>query len=49
MNLGSWRSLDGADGGASLTLPEAHLVTHGVVVGMTGSGKTLLASPTFAS
>ncbi len=40
MNLGSWRSLDGTDGGASLTLPECHLVTHGVVVGMTGSGKT---------
>jgi hypothetical protein len=27
-------------GGASLQLPARHLVTHGVVVGMTGSGKT---------
>ncbi len=40
MNLGSWRSLDGTDGGPSLRLPSRHLVTHGVVVGMTGSGKT---------
>ena len=40
MYLGSWLSLDGTTGGASLTLPECHLVTHGVVVGMTGSGKT---------
>src|SRR5215475_5969657 len=27
-------------GGASLHLPARHLVTHGVVVGMNGSGKT---------
>jgi hypothetical protein len=39
-NLGSWRNLDGTGGGSSLLLPAKHLVTHGVVVGMTGSGKT---------
>ncbi len=39
-NLGSWRSLDGSGGGSVLRLPANHLVTHGVVVGMTGSGKT---------
>src|SRR5688500_2983237 len=40
LNLGAWRHLDGAEGGRALGLPAAHLVTHGVVVGMTGSGKT---------
>ncbi|HEY3495527.1 MAG TPA: helicase HerA-like domain-containing protein [Polyangiaceae bacterium] len=39
-NLGAWRHLDGSEGGHALWLPAAHLVTHGVVLGMTGSGKT---------
>ena len=37
--LGSGSSLNGTPLG-SLHLPAHHLVTHGVVVGMTGSGKT---------
>lgn len=44
LNLGSWRTLDGEVGGESLRLPARHLVTHGVVVGMTGSGKTGLVT-----
>jgi len=40
LGLGAWRQLDGGPGGAALRLPAHHLVTHGVVVGMTGSGKT---------
>jgi hypothetical protein len=39
LDLGEWRSLDGAEGGR-YRLPAHHLVTHGVVLGMTGSGKT---------
>jgi len=39
-NLGIWSTLDGAAGSGQLLLPADHLVTHGVVVGMTGSGKT---------
>jgi DNA helicase HerA-like ATPase len=44
LNLGAWRYLDGSDGGRDLILPAQHLVTHGVVVGMTGSGKTGLVT-----
>src|SRR4051812_12741260 len=44
LNLGAWRHLNGADGGPALRLPAEHLVTHGVVVGMTGSGKTGLVT-----
>src|SRR5882724_3623821 len=44
MNLGAWRHLNGAEGGHALWLPAEHLVTHGVVVGMTGSGKTGLVT-----
>jgi hypothetical protein len=40
LNLGAWRRVDGSLGGDVLRLPPHHLVTHGVVVGMTGSGKT---------
>jgi DNA helicase HerA-like ATPase len=40
LTLGKWRHLDGTNGGGNLGLPAHHLVTHGVVVGMTGSGKT---------
>jgi hypothetical protein len=35
LNLGQWRQLDGTGGGEQLLLPARHLVTHGVVVGMT--------------
>jgi len=38
--LGGWRPLDGSPGGGPFRLPAHHLVTHGVVVGTTGSGKT---------
>jgi hypothetical protein len=44
LNLGAWRQVTGAEGGDTLFLPSQHLVTHGVVVGMTGSGKTGLAT-----
>jgi hypothetical protein len=44
LNLGAWRQLDGGEGGHALWLPAEHLVTHGVVVGMTGSGKTGLVT-----
>jgi hypothetical protein len=44
LNLGAWRHLNGAEGGPTLRLPAEHLVTHGVVVGMTGSGKTGLCT-----
>src|ERR1700753_1519578 len=37
--MGGFRQLD-AKGGGVFRLPAHHLVTHGVVVGMTGSGKT---------
>ena len=44
LNLGAWRTIDGTSGGNALCLPAHHLVTHGVVVGMTGSGKTGLVT-----
>ncbi len=44
LNLGAWRQLDGTGGGASFQLPTRDLVTHAVVVGMTGSGKTGLVT-----
>ena len=44
LNLGAWRHLNGTEGGHALWLPAEHLVTHGVVVGMTGSGKTGLVT-----
>jgi hypothetical protein len=44
LKLGSWRDLDGSGGGNCLQLPAQHLVTHGVIVGMTGSGKTGLVT-----
>lgn len=44
LNLGAWRHLNGAEGAPRLTLPARHLVTHAVVVGMTGSGKTGLVT-----
>ena len=42
--LGFARSLDGRGQPGSLRIPAHHLVTHGVVVGMTGSGKTGLVT-----
>lgn len=44
LSLGAWRHLSGVEGGRVLGLPAEHLVTHGVVVGMTGSGKTGLVT-----
>jgi type IV secretory pathway VirB4 component len=44
LNLGSYRKITGSEGGPQLLLPASHLVTHGVVVGMTGSGKTGLVT-----
>ena len=44
LNLGAWRRIDDNEGGKILRLPANHLVTHGVVVGMTGSGKTGLVT-----
>lgn len=38
--LGATRALDGSGGSRRFSLPPHHLVTRGVVVGMTGSGKT---------
>src|SRR6476619_4462746 len=42
LHLGNCLSLRDGNGGAAapLLLPAHHLVTHGVIVGMTGSGKT---------
>src|SRR3954453_9746063 len=44
LHLGAWRRLDGSGASGSLVVPAHHLVTHGVVVGMTGSGKTGLVT-----
>jgi len=44
--LGGSRRLDGKGANARMLLPAHHLVTHGVVVGMTGSGKTGLVTVT---
>jgi hypothetical protein len=43
LHLGNMLSLDGG-AVAPLSLPAHHLVTHGVIVGMTGSGKTGLVT-----
>jgi DNA helicase HerA-like ATPase len=42
--LGAQRSLDGKSARGALHLPAHHLVTHSVIVGMTGSGKTGLVT-----
>src|SRR5512139_4252571 len=42
--LGVKRPLDGSPKVEPLHLPAHHLVTHGVVLGMTGSGKTGLVT-----
>jgi polynucleotide 5'-kinase involved in rRNA processing len=41
--LGRRLSIDGKHG-SSYQLPSDHLLTHGVIVGMTGSGKTGLVT-----
>ncbi len=40
MTLGEWRPLMERRAAPDFELPAHHLVTHGVVLGMTGSGKT---------
>src|SRR5690606_38026454 len=40
LRLGACSPLSGVQQAEALRLPAHHLVTHGVVVGMTGSGKT---------
>jgi hypothetical protein len=40
LTLGGVRPLDGSGETQAFTMPSEHLLTHGVVVGMTGSGKT---------
>src|SRR4051794_15169021 len=40
LHLGASRRIDGVGAAGALYVPAHHLVTHGVVVGMTGSGKT---------
>ncbi|MEI8258552.1 MAG: DUF87 domain-containing protein, partial [Deltaproteobacteria bacterium] len=40
---GRARTLTPGGAAGSFTLPPHHLVTHGVIVGMTGSGKTGLS------
>lgn len=44
LNLGAWRPIDAATGGGTASMPAHHLVTHGAIFGMTGSGKTGLLS-----
>lgn len=44
LRLGTTMPLDGGGAAAACALPAHHLVTHGVVVGMTGSGKTGLVT-----
>lgn len=44
LHLGERRSLDGRHDLGRFELPTDHLLTHGVIVGMTGSGKTGLVT-----
>ncbi len=44
LHLGAVRPIDGGGKATPFRLPAHHLVTHGVVVGMTGSGKTGLVT-----
>ncbi len=44
LDLGAWRPLDGSANALPFRLPAHHLVTHGVITGMTGSGKTGLVT-----
>jgi len=44
--LGAWKSIDGDGAGGLVRMPARDLITHGVIVGMTGSGKTGLVTVT---
>jgi len=44
LNLGAWRTMTTTEGGGFLRLPTNHLLTHTVIVGMTGSGKSGLVT-----
>src|SRR5258705_6251073 len=44
LNLGAWRPLDGSASAVPFRLLAHHLVTDGVITGMTGSGKTGLVT-----
>jgi DNA helicase HerA-like ATPase len=44
LHLGERRSVDGQRELGRFELPTDHLLTHGVIVGMTGSGKTGLVT-----
>ncbi len=44
LRIGSRRALDGVKDLGHYDLPSHHLLTHGVIVGMTGSGKTGLVT-----
>jgi len=44
LHLGTSRSLDGRGDPAKLCVPANHLVTHSVILGMTGSGKSGLVT-----
>ncbi|HEY5957262.1 MAG TPA: helicase HerA-like domain-containing protein, partial [Polyangiaceae bacterium] len=47
LQLGGWRSIDSQELGKGMAaMPAHHLVTHSVIVGMTGSGKTGLVCVT---
>jgi hypothetical protein len=42
--LGAWQPIDGVGDGGLVRMPARDLITHGVIVGMTGSGKTGLVT-----
>src|SRR5512133_1346396 len=42
--LGGWCPIDGTGVGGKAEMPASHLITHSVIVGMTGSGKTGLVT-----
>ena len=44
LNLGARHSIDGRTPLGAFEMPTHHLLTHGVIVGMTGSGLLLLVS-----
>ncbi len=44
LNLGAWRTMTAIEGAGFLRLPTNHLLTHTVIVGMTGSGKSGLVT-----
>ena len=44
LNLGARHAIDGRTSLGAFEMPTHHLLTHGVIVGMTGSGLLLLVS-----